>query len=215
MRSPRARNKIKHWFSKERREEAIERGKDRIAKAMRKENLPIQRLMTHESLVSLATDMKYADVSALYGAVGEGHVQAGPFPAVILRLGGIYGPGRGRLIERVRSGEARCAPGAPVWSNRIHRDDAAGALAHLLLLDRPEGLYLGVDSEPSPVCEVYRYVASVLGVPPPREGDDARPGGSSKRCSNARLRRDGYRFEFPTYREGYRAVLDAEPGRGL
>ena len=58
-------------------------------------------------------------------------------------------------------------------------------------------------------------VDSLVGVPPPREGDDARPGGSSKRCSNARLRRDGYRFEFPTYREGYRAVLDAEPGRGL
>lgn len=76
VKSPRARNKIRHWFSKERREEAIERGKERIAKAMRKENLPIQRLLTHESLVSLATEMKYADVSALYGAVGEGHVHA-------------------------------------------------------------------------------------------------------------------------------------------
>jgi nucleoside-diphosphate-sugar epimerase len=138
---------------------------------------------------------------------GEGMVEAGPFPAVVLRLGGIYGPGRARLIEWVRAGEARCSPGDPVWSNRIHRDDAAGALAHLLALDRAESVYLGVDDEPSPICDVYRYVASLLGVPPPPEGRESRSWGPSKRCSNARLKRAGYRFEFPTYREGYRKVL--------
>ena len=74
--SPRARNKIRQWFSKERREEAIEQGKDAIAKAMRKQHLPIQRLMTHESLATLAHEMRYADVSALYAAVGEGNVGA-------------------------------------------------------------------------------------------------------------------------------------------
>jgi nucleoside-diphosphate-sugar epimerase len=145
---------------------------------------------------------------------GEGLLETGPFPAVVLRLGGIYGPGRGRLIERVRGGEARCSPGDPVWSNRIHRDDAAGALAHLLRLDRAESVYLGVDDEPSPICDVYRYVASLLGVPPPPEGREARASGPSKRCSNARLRRAGYRFEFPTYREGYRAVLQARSSGG-
>jgi nucleoside-diphosphate-sugar epimerase len=142
---------------------------------------------------------------------GEGLVEAGPFPAVVLRLGGIYGPGRGRLIERVRSGEARCAPGDPVWSNRIHRDDAAGALAHLLALAPAESVYLGVDDEPSPVCDVYRYLASLLGAPPPTEGPDARALRPSRRCSNARLKSAGYQFEFPTYREGYRAVLAAWP----
>jgi GTP pyrophosphokinase len=76
VQSPRARNKIRQWFSKERREEAIEQGKDQIAKVMRKQHLPIQRLMTHESLVALASEMRYPDVSALYAAVGEGHVSA-------------------------------------------------------------------------------------------------------------------------------------------
>jgi len=76
VKSPRARNKIRQWFSKERREEAVEHGKDAIAKAMRKQNLPIQRLLTHESLVVLAEEMHYADVSGLYAAVGEGQVSA-------------------------------------------------------------------------------------------------------------------------------------------
>lgn len=76
VKSPRARNKIRQWFSKERREEAIEHGKDAIAKAMRKQNLPIQRLLSHESLVALANEMRYQDVSALYAAIGEGQVSA-------------------------------------------------------------------------------------------------------------------------------------------
>ncbi|HET9657958.1 MAG TPA: bifunctional (p)ppGpp synthetase/guanosine-3',5'-bis(diphosphate) 3'-pyrophosphohydrolase [Kineosporiaceae bacterium] len=76
VRSPRARNKIRQWFSKERREEAVEQGKEAIAKAMRKQHLPIQRLMSHESLVALASEMRYPDVTALYAAVGEGHVSA-------------------------------------------------------------------------------------------------------------------------------------------
>src|SRR6185436_14680147 len=77
VKSPRARNKIRAWFSKERREEAIESGKDAIAKAMRKQNLPIQRLLSHESLVAVANEMRYADVSSLYAAIGEGQVSAG------------------------------------------------------------------------------------------------------------------------------------------
>jgi guanosine-3',5'-bis(diphosphate) 3'-pyrophosphohydrolase len=76
VKSPRARNKIKAWFTKERREEAIEAGKAQLTKAMRKQNLPIQRLMNHESLSALATEMRYADVSALYAAIGENHVSA-------------------------------------------------------------------------------------------------------------------------------------------
>jgi GTP pyrophosphokinase len=76
VKSPRARNKIRQWFSKERREEAIERGKDAIAKAMRKQNLPIQRLLSHEALVTLANEMRHADVSSLYAAVGEQQVSA-------------------------------------------------------------------------------------------------------------------------------------------
>jgi GTP diphosphokinase / guanosine-3',5'-bis(diphosphate) 3'-diphosphatase len=76
VKSPRARNKIKQWFSKERREEMIESGKDGIAKAMRKEGLPLQRLMSVETLTALASELRYPDIDALYAAVGEGHVSA-------------------------------------------------------------------------------------------------------------------------------------------
>jgi GTP pyrophosphokinase len=76
VKSPRARNKIRQWFSKERREEMIETGKDAIAKAMRKEGLPLQRLMSVETLTGLASELRYQDIDALYAAVGEGHVSA-------------------------------------------------------------------------------------------------------------------------------------------
>ncbi|MEV6327456.1 bifunctional (p)ppGpp synthetase/guanosine-3',5'-bis(diphosphate) 3'-pyrophosphohydrolase [Streptomyces sp. NPDC051909] len=76
VKSPRARNKIRAWFSKERRDEAIEQGKDAIARAMRKQNLPIQRILTGDSLVTLAHELRYSDISSLYAAIGEGHVTA-------------------------------------------------------------------------------------------------------------------------------------------
>ncbi len=74
VKSPRARNKIKQWFTKERRDEAIEQGKDAIARAMRKQNLPLQKLMSQDSFNEVAAQMRYEDISALYAAVGEGHV---------------------------------------------------------------------------------------------------------------------------------------------
>ena len=72
--STRARNKIRGWFTKERREEAIEQGKEAIARAMRRQNLPLQRLMSQDSFAEVAHQLRYEDVSALYAAVGEGHV---------------------------------------------------------------------------------------------------------------------------------------------
>jgi GTP diphosphokinase / guanosine-3',5'-bis(diphosphate) 3'-diphosphatase len=74
VKSPRARNKIRQWFKIERREEAIEQGKDAIARAMRKQNLPLQKLMNQNSFSEVAAQLRYDDVSALYAAVGEGHV---------------------------------------------------------------------------------------------------------------------------------------------
>ncbi|GGM84031.1 GTP pyrophosphokinase [Terrabacter tumescens] len=92
VKSPRARNKIKQWFSKERREEAIEAGKDSIAKALRKQNLPLQRLMSHESMTAVATDLRYQDIEALYAAVGEGHVSAQHVVGkVVASMGGVDG----------------------------------------------------------------------------------------------------------------------------
>ncbi|GAA2852402.1 GTP pyrophosphokinase [Streptosporangium fragile] len=92
VKSGRARNKIRQWFSKERRETAIEAGKEAIGRAMRKQGLPLQRLMSGESLLALARDLRYTDVSALYAAVGEGHIAA---QAVVQKLltsiGGVEG----------------------------------------------------------------------------------------------------------------------------
>ncbi|MEV7443713.1 bifunctional (p)ppGpp synthetase/guanosine-3',5'-bis(diphosphate) 3'-pyrophosphohydrolase [Streptomyces sp. NPDC091204] len=89
VKSPRARNKIRGWFSKERRDEAIEHGKDALARAMRKQNLPIQRILTGDSLVTLAHEMRYPDISSLYAAIGEGHVAAqGVVQKLVSALGG-------------------------------------------------------------------------------------------------------------------------------
>ncbi|GAB3540438.1 GTP pyrophosphokinase [Arthrobacter tecti] len=76
VKSPRARNKIRQWFTKERREEAIEKGKDQLTRAMRKQNLPLQRMMTHDALLAVAQELRHADISALYAAVGDGHSSA-------------------------------------------------------------------------------------------------------------------------------------------
>ncbi len=72
--STRARNKIRGWFTKERRDEAIEQGRDAIARAMRKQNLPLQKLMNQDSFNSVAAELRFDDLSSLYAAVGEGHV---------------------------------------------------------------------------------------------------------------------------------------------
>jgi GTP pyrophosphokinase len=92
VKSPRARNKIKQWFSKERREESIEAGKESIAKTLRKQNLPIQRLMSHESMTAVANELRYTDIDALYAAVGEGHVSAQHVVHKVVELmGGVDG----------------------------------------------------------------------------------------------------------------------------
>jgi GTP pyrophosphokinase len=76
VKSARAKSKIKAWFSKERRDEAIEHGKDAIVKAVRKQGLPLQRLMTNQALTTIAAEMHQTDITALYAAVGEGRVSA-------------------------------------------------------------------------------------------------------------------------------------------
>jgi GTP diphosphokinase / guanosine-3',5'-bis(diphosphate) 3'-diphosphatase len=76
VKSPRAKAKIKHHFSQERKDEAIEQGKEALTKAMRKQNLPLQQLMSAESLAKLVSDLRYTDVSALFAAIGENQVSA-------------------------------------------------------------------------------------------------------------------------------------------
>ena len=92
VQSPRARNKIRQWFSKERREAAVEAGKDQIARAMRKQGLPLQRLAAADSLITVARDLRYLDVSGLYAAVGEGRVSAQSVVEKLVRsVGGLAG----------------------------------------------------------------------------------------------------------------------------
>ncbi len=81
--SARAKSKIKAWFSRERRDEAIEAGKDSIVRAMRKQGLPLQRMMTNQALTTIAVDLHQTDVSGLYASIGEGRVSAA---SVIQRL---------------------------------------------------------------------------------------------------------------------------------
>ena len=131
-------------------------------------------------------------------------------PASVVRLAGIYGPGRTRLIEQVRNGLH--VPQAPEqYTNRIHRDDAAGLLEHLLLqADQGELLapcYLGVDDEPAPLHEVAQWLAEQLGVELLAEGATANRVGS-KRCSNELARESGWVPQYPSYREGYSSMLE-------
>jgi GTP pyrophosphokinase len=106
VKSPRARNKIRQWFTRERREEAVERGRDLIGKEMRKQHLPLQRLMSHEALVALAGDLRFADVSALYAAVGEGRYSAHSMVDKLLRAVGGAAGNEEDIVEVTRPGLA-------------------------------------------------------------------------------------------------------------
>jgi nucleoside-diphosphate-sugar epimerase len=129
-----------------------------------------------------------------------------PVRSTVLRLAGLYGPGRMQLIDRLRAGRAT-VPRDPVhWANRIHVDDAAAAIAHLLLLPAAGPLYLGVDDTPLPLDVLYEHLARLVGAPSPPEGP-APAGVGSKRLSNARLRASGSMPRWPDARLGYAALL--------
>lgn len=130
-------------------------------------------------------------------------------PTTVVRLAGIYGPGRGRLLRR--AGQGAWAAAQPVqFSNRIHSQDAAGLLAFLLRADARgmalDDCYLGVDDEPAPLHEVLDWLRQRLAVVAQADAQERRASGS-KRCSNARARTLGWRAQYPSYREGYAALL--------
>jgi nucleoside-diphosphate-sugar epimerase len=142
---------------------------------------------------------------------GERLLLQSRFPSTVVRLAGIYGPGRSRLVVRVRQGEAVIPGGDPVYRNRIHRDDCAGVLRHLMALENPAPLYAASDHEPADLATVLRWIAERLGVAPPRV-EAAETGGrygrtSNKRVRNGRLLASGYRFRYPTFREGYGEMI--------
>lgn len=135
-----------------------------------------------------------------------------PLPGTVVRFSGIYGPGRDRLIRQV--GEGRIAPSSPAMhTNRIHRDDCAGVLVHLIdlaLAEKPlHDLYLANDCEPAPLHEVMSWLATQLKVEATETIQSPLRRRASKRCDNTRLLESGYAFHYPSYREGYAQVLKA------
>jgi nucleoside-diphosphate-sugar epimerase len=135
----------------------------------------------------------------------------------VARFAGLYGPDRYRLERYLRG------PVTEGYLNMIHRDDAAGAVRHLLSEDLARGeAVLVVDDEPAPKWEFADWLADECGVERPRKRTKAdrlaagdlseaaeRRLKTSKRCSNRRLRELGYELRYPTYRAGYRDAIEA------
>ncbi|MEF2073111.1 SDR family NAD(P)-dependent oxidoreductase [Consotaella aegiceratis] len=137
-------------------------------------------------------------------------------PLAILRLAGIYGPGRNAFVQLARGTARRLIKPGQVF-NRIHVDDIAGALA-LLMERRADGIFNGTDDEPCAPELVVEEAARLARVEPPPavpfEAADLSPMarsfyGEVKRVSNAKLKAAGYRFRYPTYREGLEGLNPA------
>lgn len=139
--------------------------------------------------------------------------QGSEIPATVVRLTGIYGPGRERMIEQVKKG-CQAAAGGSVYGNRIHADDAAGLLAFLIRADATgaalEPCYIGVDDCPATLAELIDWLRGYLQISHTSDQAAMRRTGS-KRCSNARARALGWAPQYPSFREGYAALLN---GRG-
>jgi nucleoside-diphosphate-sugar epimerase len=137
----------------------------------------------------------------------EQRIVGSGFEHCIVRFSGIYGPDRYRLLDTVRQGRAVLSGH---YTNRIHSDDCAGVLAHLLERHRQgmqlDSLYLASDNEPAPMAEVVNWLAMQMKVDQARFAPDEKSDGN-KRCANTRLRATGYEFLYPDYRAGYSALL--------
>lgn len=129
------------------------------------------------------------------------------FAHSIVRFSGIYGPGRNRLIEQVKQ---KRASASPHYTNRIHADDCAGVLAHLIKLSCTQELapvYLATDSAPTAMIEVVSWIAGQLGSEDFLAPDAVNERGN-KRISNRRLLASGYSFRYPDFRTGYAELIN-------
>lgn len=132
-------------------------------------------------------------------------------PYIIARASGIYGPGRTSLLSRLAHTPLEESEQSH-WTNRIHRDDLAGSLAFFLARPELQGLYLTTDSCPSTLEDLQQWIykqpsAWRAQLPPPPEQARARRSTASRRLSNQKLLDAGYRFLFPSFREGYTALF--------
>jgi len=147
------------------------------------------------------------DPAAAAIVAAEQQLLDSPHRAAVLRCAGIYGGADSRLLSRIAGGEV-CAAQPVHFSNRIHRDDVAGFLLHLIQgVERgvePELHYTCVDDAPVPQYDVERWLAQQLGTEPQTQRT---PGERHKRCSNRALTASGYRLLYPDFRSGYGALL--------
>lgn len=132
-----------------------------------------------------------------------------PYNTSVVRFSGIYGPGRHRVVQQVRDGKG-VATEPVLYSNRIHVDDCAAILAHLIQKHDLEPLYIASDSNPSPLAQVTEWMAEQLGFDESHLVTAPTPstGRASKRCRNTRLLNSGFTFEYPTFQQGYTQVLN-------
>lgn len=137
----------------------------------------------------------------------EAIIQNSGFNNTIVRFSGIYGPNRNRLIEQVRQGKASASPH---FTNRIHADDCARSLAHLIELNRTgeklASVYLATDSAPAPMVDVVTWLAEQMGVKDFLSHEATNERGN-KRCSNQRLLDSGFEFRYPGFKDGYAEIL--------
>lgn len=133
-------------------------------------------------------------------------------PAVILRVAGIYGPGRASWIDRLRNGNARIAGADDCFLNMIHRDDVAGAIHAALVQGQKGRVYNAVDDLPVTRMDLLQWLSLRTHKRMPPEVDTSefpnKRSFSNKRVCNRRIKIElGYQFQFPTYKEGYESVL--------
>jgi nucleoside-diphosphate-sugar epimerase len=133
------------------------------------------------------------------------------FPATVLRVSGIYGPGRGHLFKQFLRGEATLRDGGRGWINMIHVTDLAAAIAHLLSLTAlPSPIYNVTDNEPVTQRDYFTWLAEKLDrpLPPSASAGPARKRGlTNKRVSNSLLVSTDFHLIYPTFREGYAAEI--------
>jgi nucleoside-diphosphate-sugar epimerase len=142
-----------------------------------------------------------AEAEGLVLGAAEGGV-----PARIVRLSGLYGPGRTGIVERVRSGRLALGPGDDAWMNFCHLEDAVAIVVAALLRGEPGRVYHGSDAGPARRREVVEWVAGRLGIPPPR-GEVAVPGPNRRIRSEWTRAALGVELRVPTFREGLRDLL--------
>ena len=136
-------------------------------------------------------------------ATAQAQLPGARFPqasGVALRLSGLYGPGRLRLVDSLRAGRLSAPGGPDHWANRIHVDDAARACVHLLQLNQPDACYIGTDDTPLETATLYDAFAALVQAPRPDRRSQP-PNG--KRLSNQRLRQSGWAPQWPDTIVGY------------